>query len=416
MRGFLKILDKISWSYLLLIGLVVFGSCGEKKDSSDRVGVMSSIVEAKLAVIPGAENTAEYYSLLQGKNVAMVVNQTSRIGEKHLVDSLLGLNIDVKKIFAPEHGFRGEADAGEVIKDGKDIRSGLPVISLYGKNKKPRSEDLEGIDVIVFDIQDVGARFYTYISTLHYVMEACAENSIPLVVLDRPNPNGHYVDGPVLEKEFTSFVGMHPVPVVYGMTIGEYSQMINGEGWLKGGVQADLSVIKVRNYTHDTYYELPVKPSPNLPNIQSILLYPSLCFFEGTEVSVGRGTHNQFQVVGHPNFSMGSYVFSPESMAGAKYPKHEGKQCYGQNLTGLTKGDLYERKSLDLSYLLAFYKNLSDQDKSFFLKTNFFEKLAGSKKLREQIKAGLSETEIRKSWEKDIQNFRSIRAKYLLYE
>jgi len=402
-------------SILILIGAILFLSCADKKESNSKVGVMSSAVEAEIEVIPAAENVAEYYDMLKGKKVGMVVNQTSMIGSKHLVDSLVELNVDVTKIFAPEHGFRGEADAGEVIKDGVDVKTGLPVISLYGKKKKPSNEDLKGLEVIVFDIQDVGARFYTYISSLHYVMEACAENGIQLIVLDRPNPNGHYIDGPMLEKEFSSFVGMHPVPVVYGMTIGEYAQMINGEGWLSGGIKAELTVIHNRNYSHDTYYELPIKPSPNLPNIQSILLYPSLCFFEGTHMSVGRGTQSQFQVVGHPKFQIGGHTFKPVSTMGAKYPKHENKVCHGIDLRKETKSSLHDYGKLNLTYLIDAYKDISAQKLDFFLDNNFFEKLAGTDDLRGQIKAGMSEEEIRNTWSEGIERFKKVRAKYLIY-
>jgi len=416
MELMLNVLDHVSRMILVATCSLLFFSCDVKNESSEKVGVLSSQVEKEEEVIPAAENVAEYYHLLKGKKVGMVVNQTSRIANTHLVDSLLELKVDITRIFAPEHGFRGQADAGEVIKDGVDVKTGLPVISLYGKKKKPAIEDVKDIEVMIFDIQDVGARFYTYISSLHYVMEACAENDIALVVLDRPNPNAHYVDGPVLEKEFTSFVGMHPVPVVYGMTIGEYAQMINGEGWLKDGIKADLTVIHNRNYTHDSFYELPVKPSPNLPNIQSILLYPSLCFFEGTQISVGRGTNIQFQVFGHPKYTIGSFIYTPKSMAGAKYPKHENKVCYGQNLEGLTKGFLYDQRKLELSYLIDTYKNLTFQDEEFFLDNNFFEKLAGTRNLRNQIIEGWSEDQIRESWKEGIEQFLSVREKYLIYE
>ena len=416
MNGLLNVLDKISLITLTVFGMVLFTSCAETNKSNEKVGVLSSTIEASLEVIPAAENVAEYYDLLKGKKVGMVVNQTSTVGMKHLVDSLLDLKIDIKTIFAPEHGFRGESDAGEVIKDGIDIKSGLPVISLYGKKKKPAKVDLEDIEVMVFDIQDVGARFYTYISSLHYVMEACAENGIKLIVLDRPNPNGHYIDGPILEKEFTSFVGMHPVPVVYGMTIGEYAQMINGEGWLSGGIKADLTVIHNRNYTHDTFYDLPIKPSPNLPNIRSILLYPSLCFFEGTQLSVGRGTNSQFQVIGHPNYQNGSYTFKPKSMKGAKYPKHENTLCKGIDLQNETIGKLHDQKQLEISYLLAAYQELSKKNIDFFLDNNFFEKLAGTAALRSQIQEGWTESQIRESWNEGLDAFKKVRVGYLIYE
>ncbi len=416
MKDLYKILDNVSRFILILFGTVLFFSCESKSKSYTKVGVLSSIIEANTEVIPAAENIAEYYDLLKGKKIGLVVNQTSTINNKHLVDSLLELKLNIKTIFAPEHGFRGNADAGEEIKDGMDIKSGLPVISLYGKKKKPGEADMEDLEVMVFDIQDVGARFYTYISSLHYVMEACVENGVKLIVLDRPNPNAHYVDGPVLEKEFTSFVGMHPVPVVYGMTIGEYAQMINGEGWLIGGLKADLTVIHNRNYTRNTFYELPIKPSPNLPNIQSVLLYPSLCFFEGTHISIGRGTNSQFQVLGHPNFQNESYSFKPISMVGAKYPKHENVLCKGIDLQNLTKGSLYNYKKLNLSYLIEAYNKLSAQSIDFFLDNNFFEKLAGTSALRNQIKEGLSEDEIRESWAEGIESFMNVRSNYLIYE
>ncbi len=403
-------------SHLTILGVVVilFSSCNTKE--VDKVAVLSQTVESHVEVIVGAQNVAEYHPLLVGKTVGMVVNQTSVIGEDHLVDSLLRLAVNIKMIFAPEHGFRGEADAGEQIKDSKDSKTGIPVVSLYGKKKKPVKEDLEGIDVIVFDIQDVGARFYTYISSLHYVMEACAENGISIIVLDRPNPNAHYIDGPMLEEKYKSFVGMHPVPVVYGMTIGEYAQMINGEGWLNKGLKADLTVIKNRAYTHDTYYNLPIKPSPNLPNIKSIFLYPSLCFFEGTKMSVGRGTNTQFQVMGHPKYTGGDYKFTPIAGPGAKYPKHENKECNGRDLTKLTKGNLHELGRLDLSYLIDSYANLESQNIPFFNDNNFFEKLAGTIDLRTQIKAGETEEEIRATWQDGLEEFKKVRGKYLLYE
>lgn len=403
-------------SHLTILGVVVilFSSCNTKE--VDKVAVLSQTVESHVEVIVGAQNVAEYHPLLVGKTVGMVVNQTSVIGEDHLVDSLLRLAVNIKMIFAPEHGFRGEADAGEQIKDSKDSKTGIPVVSLYGKKKKPVKEDLEGIDVIVFDIQDVGARFYTYISSLHYVMEACAENGISIIVLDRPNPNAHYIDGPMLEEKYKSFVGMHPVPVVYGMTIGEYAQMINGEGWLNKGLKADLTVIKNRAYTHDTYYNLPIKPSPNLPNIKSIFLYPSLCFFEGTKMSVGRGTNTQFQVMGHPKYTGGDYKFTPIAGPGAKYPKHENKECNGRDLTKLTKGNLHELGRLDLSYLIDSYANLESQNIPFFNDNNFFEKLAGTIDLRTQIKAGETEEEIRATWQDGLEEFKKVRGKYLLYK
>lgn len=370
--------------------------------------------ETKKQVIVGAARTGVYLPLLEGKKVALLVNQTSRVGESHLADTLFQLGVDIKIIFAPEHGFRGEADAGEKVTDGKDSKTGIPLVSLYGKKRKPAPEDLSGIDWVVFDIQDVGARFYTYISSMTYVMEACAENGVGFMVLDRPNPNGHYVDGPVLEQSHRSFVGMHPVPVVHGMTVGEYALMVNGEGWLKGGIHCELRVISCLNYDHQTFYELPIKPSPNLPNIRSIYLYPSLCFFEGTALSVGRGTNKQFQVYGHPDFQNGDYHFTPEPMPGAHYPKLEGKECRGFDLTSLSIEELQGEKRLNLSYLIDSYHHF-EHKKHFFLANLGIDRLAGGASLRKQIIAGKTEEEIRRSWQKDLQVFKRIRKKYLLY-
>lgn len=365
-------------------------------------------------IIVGAARMDEYLTKLEGKNVALVVNQTSTVGKTHLADVLVNYGIKVKKIFAPEHGFRGTADAGEHVKDGKDAKTGVPLISLYGKNKKPSAAHLAEIDIVVFDIQDVGARFYTYISSMHYVMEACAEQDVSFLVLDRPNPNGNYVDGPVLDMKAKSFVGMHPIPVVHGMTIAEYAQMINGEGWLKGGLKCDLTYVLCENYTHNTYYDLPIKPSPNLPNNRAIILYPSLCFFEGTNVSVGRGTDTQFQVYGHPDYTEGNYQYTPTAQAGAKYPKHENKLCHGYSLTDKSAENLFETKQLDLSYLISFYQNFPNKQ-DFFLKNLFFDKLAGGATLRKQILAGESEAAIRASWQTDLTDFKKIRQQYLLY-
>ena len=378
--------------------------------------LISYAQSSELKVETAAARIGLYVNLLKGKNIAVVANQTSVIFKeiykkkqeaRHLVDSLLTLGIEVKKVFAPEHGFRGKADAGEVVKDGFDTKTGLQIISLYGKNKKPSATQLKGIDIVVFDIQDVGARFYTYISSLHYVMEACAEAGIQVIILDRPNPNSHYIDGPVLEAKHTSFVGMHTVPVVYGMTIGEYGQMINGEKWLKNGIQCDLKVIPLKNYNHQTKYSVPIKPSPNLPNDKSINLYPSLCFFEGTNVSAGRGTEMQFQVYGSPYITKSSFTFTPQANEGSKYPKYKKQRCFGEDLR--TAKNL---NKLDLSYLLKAYQQ--NTSKEFF--NTFFTKLAGTERLQEQIEQGLSEKEIRKTWVQDIISFKKIRKKYLLYK
>ncbi len=376
-------------------------------------------------IITGAESPQQYLPLLTGKNVGVVANQTSFLENEniHLIDFLISKNISVKVVFSPEHGFRGKADAGEHIKDAIDTKTGVPIVSLYGDNKKPKLEQLAGskkieediqkgvstIEVMVFDLQDVGARFYTYIATLHYVMEACAEARIPVIILDRPNPNGHYVDGPIMEPENQSFVGMNPVPVVHGMTIGEYAQMLNGEGWLKNKVKCDLTVIKMQNYTHQTPYSLPIKPSPNLPNNQAINLYPSLCFFEGTFISAGRGTDMQFQVFGAPSLPASKYTFeyTPQSNEGAKSPKFKGQLCHGKDLRKEPR-----LSKINLEWLIDAY-NANGKKSDFF--NSFFVKLAGTKKLQQQIEQGLSAKEIRDSWKDGLAGFQKIREKYLIY-
>ncbi|WP_394344876.1 exo-beta-N-acetylmuramidase NamZ family protein [Gelidibacter salicanalis] len=421
----------------IIIGLVlILISCGngasstkypERSIKSDEHGpeiIKNESLTADLSQQPikvGANRTENYLKLLKGKRVGFVGNQSSvifkdskRKNDKdaaytHLVDSLLSLNIDVKKVFSPEHGFRGTADAGEEIKDGLDPKTRLPIISLYGDNKKPKPAQLEGLDIMVFDIQDVGVRFYTYISTLHYVMEACAEAKIPLLILDKPNPNGHYIDGPILEKAHTSFVGMHPIPIAHGMTIAEYAQMINGEKWLKNGIQCDLTVISMENYTHDLPYSLPIKPSPNLPNDQSIALYPSLCFFEGTNVSVGRGTDTQFQVFGSPDLDKNhfDYRFTPQSKPGATAPPQLGKMCYGRDLT-----QAVVKPGINLVYVIDAYAHSNNKTKFF---NSFFVKLAGTSQLQKQIEQGLSEKEIKATWAKGLQEFKDVRKRYTLY-
>ncbi len=359
----------------------------------------------------GAEQTNLYVPYLKDKTVALVVNHTSMIGKTHLADSLLSLGIKIKTIFAPEHGFRGTADAGEHVANGIDIKTGVPIVSLYGANKKPSSAQLEGIDVLIFDIQDVGARFYTYTSTMHYVMEACAEQSKKLLILDRPNPNGHYVDGQVLDKKFASFVGLNPVPVVHGCTVGELAQMINGEGWLSENRKCNMQVIKCLGYKHSMAYNPPIATSPNLPNLQSMLLYPSICFFEGTEVSVGRGTDKQFQVIGSPNPMNGTFTFTPEDKPGAKNPPQKGKLCYGEDLSTIDA----RKQEFTLKYLIAFYQK-SENKAKFFSSPSFFDKLAGSDTLRKQIIAGMNEKQIRMSWKEDLEKYKAMRKKYLLYE
>ncbi len=352
----------------------------------------------------GAEQTQIYIPLLEAKNVAVVANQSSRISNTHLVDSLLSLGVEVVKVFSPEHGFRGTADAGVKVLDEIDKQTGIPIVSLYGKNKKPSQNDIKDIDVILFDIQDVGARFYTYISTLHYVMEAAAENEVSVIVLDRPNPNGHYVDGPVLDTAFRSFVGMHPVPIVHGMTIGEYAQMINGEEWISSS--CDLLVVPMIFYQRNEPYSLPIKPSPNLPNDIAVNLYPTLCLFEGTTVSIGRGTENPFQHFGAP-YLKSSYKFTPLSGTGSKYPKHENVTCYGVDL----KQEL-SLNELNLDWLIDVYNQAPDKENFF---NNFFDKLAGTDVLKEQIISGMSAQEIRNSWKEDLVNFCEMRRLYLLY-
>jgi uncharacterized protein YbbC (DUF1343 family) len=359
----------------------------------------------------GAWSTEEYLPLLADKKVGLIVNQTSTIGNRHLVDSLITRGINVVKIFAPEHGIRGVADAGEHINDSIDIKTGVQIFSIYGTKKKPSAKDLEGIDILVFDIQDVGVRFYTYISTLHYVMEAAGENDIPLIVLDRPNPNGHYIDGPVLDTvKYQSFVGMHPIPVVYGMTIGELGLMINGEKWIHKS--CDLKVIPCTNYDHSSSYDLPIKPSPNLPNLRSILLYPGICFFEGTSGSLGRGTPSPFQVVGHPEYPDKTFSFIPKPTPGAMHPPLEGKVCYGIDLTATDVDSLFKEAKMNLSVLLDFYQKLP---KDSFFNPAWFDKLAGGPGFREAIEAGKNEKQIREMWANGLKEFDIKRKPYMLY-
>lgn len=367
-------------------------------------------------IITGAEQSNDYLPQLKGKKVALLVNQTSVIKKEHLVDYLLEQKINIVKIFAPEHGFRGQADAGEKVKSGVDAKTGLSITSMYGANKKPSKESMQGIDIVVFDIQDVGARFYTYISSMQYMMEACADANVPMVILDRPNPNGFYVDGPVLEPKFKSFVGMQPIPVVHGMTVGEYAKMLNGEGWLAKKAKCKLTIITCKNYTHKTFYHLPIPPSPNLKSTAAIFLYPSLCFFEGTDVSVGRGTNTPFEVWGHPTFKDNGFSFTPASVEGAKNPPHLGKVCYGANLN-LSPTDVLKitKNQLNLSFLMNAYSLAQSATKEKFF-NDFFEKLAGTASLKAQIINNTSEIEIRNSWKKGIIQFKKTRKKYLLYE
>lgn len=394
---------------VLFMGLWSLLSCsGQPEINQNQTKVQKVVTTQKDKVDTtlkvGAENISKIVDLLKGKRFGFVGNQTSQISNVHMVDTLLALDLKPEVVFAPEHGFRGKKDAGEHVENGKDAKTNIPIISLYGNHKKPTALDLQGLDVIVFDIQDVGVRFYTYISTLHYVMEACAEQNIKVVVLDRPNPNGGLVDGPMLEKEHTSFVGMHPIPIAHGMTIGEYAQMINGEKWLGNGVECELEVVKCEYYNRLIPYSLPVKPSPNLPNAQSVMLYPSLCLFEGTTVSVGRGTKTPFQIFGSPELN-GDFSFTPKSGPGSKYPKHENKLCKGADLR-----EIDALTSLKLEWLMEAYKQ---SPQSFF--KPFFTKLAGTKKLREQIEKGLTEQEIKATWKMNLEQFKKMRQGYLLY-
>lgn len=363
--------------------------------------------------VAGAERISSYKPLIEGKKLAVVANQTSLAGRTHLVDTLVSLGMDIRVIFAPEHGFRDLADAGTKIIDSRDPVTGLPIVSLYGSHLKPTADDLHGIDVVLFDIQDVGARFYTYISTMHYVLEACAENAIKCIILDRPNPNGFYYDGNIPDTAYRSFVGMHPVPVVHGMTIGEYAGMINGEGWLKGGTRCDLEVIPCLHYTHQTLYELPVKPSPNLPNQNSVYLYPSTCFFEGTVLSLGRGTPWPFQVYGSPDLPDRGFSFVPESVPGAMNPPLKGVRCFGTDLSNALKDKIVPSPGLNLSWIVTAYNDFPDKERFFI---PYFDVLAGGPQLREQIISGMSSEQIRKSWKAGLEEFAKIRSKYLLYK
>ena len=359
-------------------------------------------------IVVGAAQLDLIVPKLQGSRVALVVNYTATIGKTHLADTLKHLQLNIRKIFSPEHGFRGAAADGEVVIDSVDIKTGILLVSLYGKNYKPTSAQLSDVDVVVFDIQDVGARFYTYISTLHYVMEACAENKKQLIVLDRPNPNAGFVDGPVLQPEFKSFVGMHPIPIVHGLTVGELALMINGEGWLDGGRKCAVEIIKLKNWKHEAAYSLPIRPSPNLPNDQAVKLYPSLCLLEGTVISVGRGTPMPFQVLGNPELKSMKFQFTPVSMKGmSNHPPHENKVCFGMDLRAVP----VENK-VDLKYLITFYSAYPEKEK-FFISS--FNRLAGNAQLKQQIMDGLSEDQIRETWQKDLESYKIKREKYLLY-
>ncbi|SDH99517.1 exo-beta-N-acetylmuramidase NamZ family protein [Winogradskyella thalassocola] len=431
--------NTVLFSIIIGISAVTF-SCGNsiKQDAestkletlavNDASSTELATNEANNAIIVGANRSELYLPLLKGKRVAVVANQTSVVFHEiattqkkiesskdvpftHLVDTLLGLNIDVKKVFAPEHGFRGTADAGELVKDGKDTKTGLAIFSLHGRNKKPTKTQLEDVDIMVFDIQDVGVRFYTYISTLHYIMEACAEQNIPLLILDRPNPNGNYIDGPVLEKQHSSFLGMHPIPLVHGMTIGEYAKMINGEAWLTNGITCDITIVEMKNYNHNSRYNLAIRPSPNLPNDQSIVLYPSLGLFEGTNINAGRGTEFQFQRYGAPFLDKNHYTFNytPIPNFGSKHPKHENEVCYGVDLSKVKA-----ERHFTLKYIMDAYHNATDKTKVF--NTSNFTTHAGTATLQKQIEAGLAEAEIKATWKAGIESYKTTRDKYLIYK
>ncbi len=393
----------------------------EKKSNAEKHVVIDPNENQELLVeekyrsnipILGGERMNLYLDSLKGKRVAIVGNQTSTVGNSHLVDTLIALGITIQKVFSPEHGFRGDADAGEKVYSGTDLKTGLPLISLYGTNKKPKPSQMEDVDVVIYDIQDVGVRFYTYISTLHYVMESCAENNKPLIVLDRPNPNGHFVDGPVRDSSHKSFIGMHPVPIVYGMTIGEYALMVNDECWLSDSLHCRLSIVPCKNYSRKMRYNIPIPPSPNLRSDAAISLYPSLCLFEATSVSVGRGTERPFEYFGHPSFPKTDFAFTPISSFGAKNPPWENKMCYGYDLNSLTKKRNYD---INLNWLIEAKLLLGDSNQ-FIDQPAFFDRLAGTADLRKQINEGWTVKEIRASWKPEIQEFRKIRAKYLLYD
>lgn len=406
-----------------------FSACGELKNSTTEHRTNLPEVSDKITptIQVGASQLETYLPLLEGKKVAMMVNQTSMVDQSHVVDTLLQWGVDIVKIFAPEHGFRGDHSAGAHVKSTVDTKTGLPIVSLYGKSRKPSAAMMEGIDVVVFDIQDVGVRFYTYISSMHYLMEACQENNLEMMVLDRPNPNGHYVDGPVLDIKYKSFIGMHPVPLVHGMTVGEFATMINGEKWLTGGDTCKLTVIKCQNYTHDSMFRLPIRPSPNLPTMESIYLYPSLGLFEGTNISIGRGTDKPFEVIGRPvkyskdkdahtsESTKSPYSFTPKSIPGVSdHPKHEGVECFGLQLTDYTNTHLVPSKRIYLNWIIDLYQTNNTADVGPFFKS-FFTKLTGGPELQKQIETGVSQSDIYKSWEPGLVKFHTVRSKYLLY-
>jgi uncharacterized protein YbbC (DUF1343 family) len=409
------ILCAISLLSILASGTLIACKSADSKDAeiadqhdhnSEQSG---TAIQEETPIRCAADRTALWIDGTQGKRIGLIVNHSSRIASTHLVDSLISLGLDVVKVFAPEHGFRGDAANGELIEDDRDPKTGVPLISLYGKDKKPSSEMLSDLDLVIFDIQDVGARFYTYISTMSLAMEACAEEGVEFWVLDRPNPHGRWVDGPMRKDGFESFVSMHPIPILHGMSVGELASMIQGQGWIKSAAELELKVFPCEHWSHQDAYTLPIAPSPNLPNQQSVLLYPSLCLFEGTVVSIGRGTAFPFQVYGHPDLPRSGFVFKPRANKASKYPKHEGENCFGTDLR-----DLKFEGGFELSFLLEAYQQLG-MDADFFNRPDFFDLLAGSSSLREQILEGKSESEIRASWADDLAKFKEMRKEYLIY-
>lgn len=402
------------YACLLIVPFLLLSACNSCKASNTVVPKQAKKPLHKAQILTGAQQTAKYLPLLKGKKVGLVINQTAAINGILLADTLKTLGVDVRAIFGPEHGFRGTADAGEKVGNYVDEKTGFPVISLYGAKTAPSAEDLKDIDVLLFDIQDVGVRFYTYTITLARVMQACADYKVPLIVLDRPNPNGNLIDGPILQNKLKSGVGQHPIPISHGLTVGEFAQMVNGEGWLNNGAICKLTVIKNANYQHHLPYSLPIKPSPNLPNMRSIYLYPTLCLFEGTKISQGRGTYFPFQVLGAPSLK-GKYEFNftPKSIEGmSKNPPYENQVCYGIDFRAASMQKLEAQKQLDISLLIKLYRAYPNK-KEFF--TPFFNKLAGTEQLMQQIIAGKSEKEIRESWASDLAKYKTMRQKYLLY-
>lgn len=400
---------------IIALPIYLIFSCSSTPPSNDtqaisRITVSPDSVVTLQPLQVGAERLDQYLALLKNKKVGMVVNHTAMVNQTHLVDTLLSLGVNIRKIYAPEHGFRGTADAGEHVASYTDKKTGIAVVSLYGSNKKPLPEQLADVDIVIYDIQDVGARFFTYISTMYLLMESCAENNKQLLILDRPNPNGDYVDGPILDMKLKSFIGMLPLPIVHGLTVGELAQMIQGEKWLKDSLQCNFTVVPVLNYTHKTEYILPIKPSPNMPNNQAIRLYPSLGMFEGTNVSVGRGTYFPFQVLGSPFTTDTAFSFTPVSIDGmSKDPMHINKKCYGFDLRKIAY-----KKEVDLSYVIKMYELTSDKA-GYFGKNNFFDKLSGTTTLKQQLIEKKSAAEIKLTWQKDLLVYKAMRKKYLLY-